>query len=145
MHWTADLFATKFKWMVHNIIISWSVLCENLIVFSMSRSQWRPNLRWIYFVFIYIISFVPLITKPRTTKWVYADNSTLTYIINRQATVWEGEGMFCCTRGRTLFFCCLSSSQFCLNGTAPSGRNKVWSNWNWISVRNTEAQDQIKQ
>ena len=37
--WTAYLFATKFNW--RYIIISWSALSKNILLFSRSRSQKR--------------------------------------------------------------------------------------------------------
>ena len=85
-------------------IMSWSVLCKN---YSCFQGQGHSEGWKVYWIFIYVISSVPLIswqsrctdflliiTEQSTTKWAYTDSSTLTYTITRD-TKWVGVG---CTR-----------------------------------------------
>ena len=110
--WTADLFATRFNWIVHHHKLEcflWKLDC----CFQGQGHSDGSKLCWIS---MYLISSVLLIswqswctyllliiTKPSTTKWAYTDSSTLTYTITRHTIGEKGGGVFCCTRQQALF------------------------------------------
>ena len=90
--WSAYLFATKFDWWY--IIISWSVLCKNQIVFKAKITVKVENLIESFCILYLLyhwslcnqnrcVDLLFMITKTSTTKWVFTDSSTLTDTIAR--------------------------------------------------------------
>ena len=81
-----------YEWYV---IISWSVLCKNILLFSRSRSQGSKlgSLCVLYLLYHRSLGnqtgcadLLLLITKQSTRKWAYTNSSILTHTITRHAT-----------------------------------------------------------
>ena len=79
------------------IIISWSFLCQNWIVFKVTVivkvQTFIESLCILYLLYHFIdnqtrcADLILFVIKPSTTKWAYTESSTLTYSITKHASV----------------------------------------------------------